>query len=685
MPALPTRSRAPSRTVRRCTVVVAAVACTVLVASVSRWRSREVGGLSARHDAEQGWADEQATETSCERMGCSEAFHPHLTCQCNKHCAAHHNCCFDYRRVCEVRERARPVFRSTSTTTLTTTTLTRGRRGSFCEESIGAEGLQPWEYRLTTVQVVSEKRENATVLGERVGCDTFAGRREGNWVRLLCEPGYVQIISRFGEQVRPIDVSFIRLAEGLACHDQSLVEIDSQGVCDAAGASLGLLGGLGTAIAVVDNSGPGGCYWDEVSSGQWRLVMVFNTQPPTSRHGSGKVICSSARERCIATAPTTSTGTTTTLTTTSSTSTKTSSTSTVTSTTTSTTTVTTTTLSSTTSTTSSETGTSTTATSTSTTRTGTSTTATLTSSTTTTTTFVAAASVRMFCFTIITDQGSDLRLLAALRDRRASVFGCDSSFVMSVGGVFRFGDLLTAEIAEEPDAGSVVGKRSRPLLLRAWDTVVQSGQLHLHDWVVKVELDTVFFPDRLRARLLPLTPSVGSKRIFLATYPPVQGIGSLGGKLQRPLVVLSRATVKLYAQGAVSCRSVLKRLAATDEDYLEACVRHLGASELDGAGLTAGPASCADQSPASFSGLDGVGSYMMCFREAVELDVWFGVTRFSARTAIVVLRCRWEGGRRFSTHRRMPSRSRCPTLVKNGLIFDDLPEDGEATMVAPAL
>lgn len=52
------------------------------------------------------------------------------------------------------------------------------------------------------------------------------------------------------------------------------------------------------------------------------------------------------------------------------------------------------------------------------------------------------------------------------------------------------------------------------LFMHAWDVVIQDGRFRSHDWVVKVDMDAVFLPVRLREHLRGNTTEKGERVFF---------------------------------------------------------------------------------------------------------------------------------------------------------------------------
>lgn len=111
-----------------------------------------------------------------------------------------------------------------------------------------------------------------------------------------------------------------------------------------------------------------------------------------------------------------------------------------------------------------------------------------------------------------------------------------------------------------------------PVFVKIWDTVIEEGQWENHDWTVKLDLDAVFFPNRLRHLLRDLKPketdALQENGVFLLNCP-------LG--LHGPLEVLSRKAVKAFIKGRDECWK-----APQEDVYLKECLVAQKVHSVDG-------------------------------------------------------------------------------------------------------
>jgi len=147
--------------------------------------------------------------------------------------------------------------------------------------------------------------------------------------------------------------------------------------------------------------------------------------------------------------------------------------------------------------------------------------------------------------------------------------------------------------------------------IMAWDTLMNSGKLWKHQWVVKVDPDAVFFPDRLRNRVRPFTG--GSKFIF--------NCNSNGPKIYGALEVFSMEAISAYHDRVGACKNM--NWHGWGEDmYMQECMKSVGAAGVTQFDLVADErcqnAACSDGSKAAFHAYKNVPAWKGCYEMAIH-------------------------------------------------------------------
>eukprot|EP00419_Tripos_fusus_P085267 CAMPEP_0172865986 /NCGR_PEP_ID=MMETSP1075-20121228/81722_1 /TAXON_ID=2916 /ORGANISM="Ceratium fusus, Strain PA161109" /LENGTH=599 /DNA_ID=CAMNT_0013715093 /DNA_START=75 /DNA_END=1871 /DNA_ORIENTATION=+ len=359
------------------------------------------------------------------------------------------------------------------------------------------------------------------------------GQRDGDWIALFNEPGFMRIAFQGRTFLRPRSVTYSMLSRG-ACADLRMFPIFDTGTCQKAGFSLGYFD-TGIGIYSGENARPEGCY---IFQGQLWLA----TNPVHAGRGAmgpRTQICSTGFY------PTTTTTTTSTVTTITHT--------------------TTTTVTSTTATTITKT------------------------TTTTSTTSTTWGFPSLFCVEVVRTHGYELPMVKAQQRVHASIFSCEEYRVFSDGGqeqVIGIGPggeeirtivipPIKKQMGDLKDKGVTTNSwLNTETFLQVWNLLdKRDGRWIHHDWVIKVDPDAVFFPDRLRKKLRGHT-SDGSNLFVMNCdkYKPVALYGSLE--------IFSKKALHNYLHGQWDCRRNLPWKGWGEDFFMSHCMQHLNVKPL---------------------------------------------------------------------------------------------------------
>jgi len=151
----------------------------------------------------------------------------------------------------------------------------------------------------------------------------------------------------------------------------------------------------------------------------------------------------------------------------------------------------------------------------------------------------------------------------------------------------------------------------------AWKALKTSGRLTKHDWVIKVDPDTVWFPTRLRTHLKTYMPGHGNGRdnIFIKNCPRFNS-------LQGPLEVISR-------QGAINLENNIQNCGGiwgTGEDhFIVTCLKQLGVPSVMEPGMLNdkycdGYVDCANSFKVAFHPHKNPKRFMECFNTSKKAE-----------------------------------------------------------------
>lgn len=171
--------------------------------------------------------------------------------------------------------------------------------------------------------------------------------------------------------------------------------------------------------------------------------------------------------------------------------------------------------------------------------------------------------------------GFEPELVRAQVARHAGIFACSEAAVFSASELDLGFGVQSTQFPE--DASAVAGWGSwlnTQNFLLAWHRVTTLGQFLRYDWTVKVDPDTVFFPDRLRLHLHKLVPAFNSKALYIKNCP--KEFGLLG-----PIEVFSRAAVRTYGTHEAECSRIAHVKSTGEDGYIHACMEMLGVQSIE--------------------------------------------------------------------------------------------------------
>merc|ERR1712217_150927 len=150
-----------------------------------------------------------------------------------------------------------------------------------------------------------------------------------------------------------------------------------------------------------------------------------------------------------------------------------------------------------------------------------------------------------------------------------------------------------------------------PVLNAVWRDVVKKGQYRKHDWVVKLDPDTVFFPQRLRnllasRRPMSLAPSQG---------PPGMYLNNCEFGLHGPVEVLSKEAVTTFMQQLPRCEH-LERQPFGEDTVMDHCLRLQGVTRVTEFSILIEKACGAEPAPC--------GSAHVAFHPFKTINAYFG-------------------------------------------------------------
>lgn len=249
-----------------------------------------------------------------------------------------------------------------------------------------------------------------------------------------------------------------------------------------------------------------------------------------------------------------------------------------------------------------------------------------TTTTTYTTTHPFGPSPTLFCWSHMQPNTSEVPLLRLQLARRANIFSCNYAAVISTKKIL-LGNMDGVEVwtwvneAKEVPMGTngVDGSTTDSFLnteifLIGWETLMYSQQIWPYDFVVKVDPDSVFFPERLRDHV---SAYVGKKVYF-------SNCGKWGGQvlLYGSLEVFSIGAMRSYEQHVKDCRA-LPWHGWGEDYYMQHCMDMMGVENVPDTNQVGDDrcvaAECWDLSRVAFHDFKTAAEWDECYKTATGI------------------------------------------------------------------
>jgi len=158
----------------------------------------------------------------------------------------------------------------------------------------------------------------------------------------------------------------------------------------------------------------------------------------------------------------------------------------------------------------------------------------------------------LFCFALMMPRGYEQDLLKMQLDERWNIFGCDEYQVVSNETVRLAPGVITSRIKSDLQAelgGEFGTALNTEIFFGVWRKVIEEGRWRYHDWTVKADPDTAFFPQRLRVVIAFHSVPVGGMYLNNCEYG-----------LHGPLEVFSREAIARWHAGEDECKRHFDKL-----------------------------------------------------------------------------------------------------------------------------
>jgi hypothetical protein len=158
----------------------------------------------------------------------------------------------------------------------------------------------------------------------------------------------------------------------------------------------------------------------------------------------------------------------------------------------------------------------------------------------------------LFCYALMLPRSYEQTLLVRQLHDSVSIFACEEFAVYSNEAIQLAPRVRTGIVQSNltcKKGGEFNTALNTPIFLAVWRKLLADARYLLHNWTVKADPDTVFFPQRLRHRLQPHTD-----------VPEGVYFNNCQFGLHGPLEVFSRNAVRAWDNGMKLCESHFRRL-----------------------------------------------------------------------------------------------------------------------------
>mmetsp|Transcript_27883 Transcript_27883/g.88182 ORF Transcript_27883/g.88182 Transcript_27883/m.88182 type:complete len:633 (-) Transcript_27883:144-2042(-) len=185
----------------------------------------------------------------------------------------------------------------------------------------------------------------------------------------------------------------------------------------------------------------------------------------------------------------------------------------------------------------------------------------------TTTTFQAPG-VSLFCYALMLPSSEEEALMKVHASKQRGIFACEeaavySSVVVDLGNGYRSQVLPHTNVWVEK-GGEWGTYLNTPVFVAVWRKIQYTGRYKYHDWVIKVDPDTVFLPTRLRRALAD-----GEFREAEINNGAI--IYNCGYALHGPIEVVSQRAMDVFTSNMAQCSTKPQ-----EDFFLSDCTRSLG-------------------------------------------------------------------------------------------------------------
>lgn len=215
----------------------------------------------------------------------------------------------------------------------------------------------------------------------------------------------------------------------------------------------------------------------------------------------------------------------------------------------------------------------------------------------------------LYCWSVISVQGYEKDLYEAVHEKGASIFACDGHAMLTADTTTEIGGETTTKFNGAPVISSVDGTAGNTqLFVNAWNKVIELGKWEDYAFIVKVDPDAVFIPEKLRWHL--------GSHVFETMYViNCQAWNMIYGSLE----IFSYHAIRAWKDGHEGCNAPPD---FGEDKYMTQCMDHLGVTRVDDFGvvgdmLCGSFTDCRSLPAAAFHPFKDKNSWLECWQTAM--------------------------------------------------------------------
>lgn len=192
----------------------------------------------------------------------------------------------------------------------------------------------------------------------------------------------------------------------------------------------------------------------------------------------------------------------------------------------------------------------------------------------------------LFCYSVVLPKTFEVELIQKQFDRgRVGIFSCNAWAVYSNTSLRVSNSAWTEVLPGEL-------KLDQGTFFRLWIRIIGKESAMQHDWIVKSDVDAVFFPSRLRALLRHKWAPLGTSNDSISLQHCYNRVVPLYPEDHGPIIVISQQALRNYAERISGCPHGLytEALHKGEEEISRLrtlCLGNIAATQVDAFGLLA--------------------------------------------------------------------------------------------------